>query len=191
MKTIFTLVAVLATGIANSSLLADIRLGAPGVPAGARVATKVPFKISYSLPPTYKFVFRGIEARGDTLGAPGNSGTNGNGGQFHLKATVSTSIGSERAGQLYFRNVQEYNRSESQTLLICQEVFKATNHPICVTVEWQGGGNAHKPNGFFNILGEHQLAPPIPVGSLDFAVGDLLLEAAGTQPPGTATIERD
>ncbi|WP_198141297.1 hypothetical protein [Verrucomicrobium spinosum] len=170
---------------------ADIQLGGPSVPVGLVVATKVPFKISYQLPNSYRFVFRGIEARGDTLGAPGNSGTNGNGGQFHLSATVSTSVGSEKVGKIEFRDVQDFNLSPLKTLLITEAVYKATTSPISVSMEWAGQGNAHKPNGFFNILGEHQVAPPVPVGKLEFAVGDLLLTAAGTQPPGTATITRD
>lgn len=171
--------------------MADIQLGGPSVPVGAVVATKVPFKISYQLPNSYRFVFRGIEARGDTLGAPGSSGTNGNGGQFHLSATVSTSVGSEKVGKIEFRDVQDFNVSVLQTLLITQAVYKATTTPISVNLEWKGEGNAHKPNGFFNILGEHQVAPPVPVGKLEFAVGDMLLTAAGSQPPGTATITRD
>ncbi|WP_265592557.1 hypothetical protein [Verrucomicrobium sp. BvORR034] len=171
--------------------MADIQLGGPGVPVDVVVATKVPFKISYQLPNSYRFVFRGIEARGDTLGAPGSSGTNGNGGQFHLSATVSTSVGSEKVGKIEFRDVQDFNLSVLKTMLITQAVYKATSSPISVSMEWAGQGNAHKPNGFFNILGEHQLAPPVPVGKLEFAVGDMLLTAAGTQPPGTATITRD
>ena len=173
------------------SVRGDIQLGGPGVAVGAVVATKVPFKINYQLPNSYRFVFRGIEARGDTLGAPGNSGTNGNGGQFHLRATVSTSVGTEKVGKLEFRDVQDYNTSVLQTLLIPQAVYKATTAPISIDLEWKGEGNAHKPNGFFNILGEHQLAPPVPVGKLEFAVGDLLLTAAGSNPPGTATITRE
>lgn len=184
------LVAVM-TAWTGGGLKADIQLGGPGVPVGTMVATKVPFKLDYQLPNSYRFVFRGIEARGDTLGAPGSSGTNGNGGQFHLSATVSTTVGSEKVGKIEFRDVQDFNLSPLKTLLITEAIYKATTSPIAVNLQWQGQGNAHKPNGFFNILGEHQLAPPVPVGKLEFAVGDLLLTAAGTQPPGKATITRD
>lgn len=183
--------ALAAVALFSGPAMADIQLGGPGVPVGVVVATKVPFKVSYDLPNSYRFVFRGIEARGDTLGAPGNSGTNGNGGQFHLSATVSTSLGGEKVGKIEFRDVQDFNLSPLKTLLITQAVYKATTSPISVSMEWAGQGNAHKPNGFFNILGEHQVAPPVPVGKLEFAVGDMLLTAAGTQPPGTATITRD
>lgn len=186
--TLVTMMAMMATG---GSALADIQLGGPGVETGSVVATKVPFKIDIQLPNSYRFVFRGIEARGDTLGAPGSSGTQGNGGQFHLSATVSTTVGSEKVGKIEFRDVQDFNLSVLQTLLITEAVFKATTTPIAVNLQWKGEGNAHKPNGFFNILGEHQIAPPVPVGKLEFAVGSLLLTAAGTQPPGTATITRE
>ncbi len=176
------------------SVQADIILGAPGVPVGARIAAQVPFKLQYQLPRSYKFVFLGIQAKGDTLGAPGNSCNQGNGGQFNLKATVWDNNGTpkERIGNLYFRDVQEFNSAPLQTLLSTPgAVFKAENYPITITTEWQGNGNAHKPNGWFNILGEYQKNPPPPVGSLSFDVGDYLLVNAGLQPRGTATISRD
>jgi hypothetical protein len=191
MSRIHTLVTMMAMLAAGGSALADIQLGGPGVATGSVVATQVPFKIDIQLPNSYRFVFRGIEARGDTLGAPGSSGTQGNGGQFHLSATVSTTVGSEKVGKIEFRDVQDFNLSVLQTLLITEAVFKASTTPIAVNLQWKGEGNAHKPNGFFNILGEHQIAPPVPVGKLEFAVGNLLLTAAGTQPPGTATITRE
>lgn len=171
---------------------ADIMLGAPGITAGTRIATKVPFKIDYTITNTYKFIFSGIEAKGDTLGAPGSSGTNGNGGQFNLKASVKLGNASgERAGNLYFRNIQEYNSSPLKTLLITPSAeFKATTTPINVDVTWQGGGNAHKPNGIFNILGEHQKDPPIPTGSLSFITGNWILEDS-PNPQGTATVTRE
>lgn len=176
----------------TSAVQADIMLGAPGVIAGTRIATKVPFKIDHTISNTYKFIFSGIEAKGDTLGAPGSSGTNGNGGQFHLKASVKVGNGSgERAGQIYFRNIQDYNSSPLQTLLITPEaVWKATTSPINVNITWQGGGNAHKPNGIFNILGEHQKDPPIPTGSLSFITGNWILEES-PNPEGTATVTRE
>lgn len=174
-----------------SGAKADIVLGAPGVPAGTRIATKVPFKISYTLPNSYKFIFSGIQAKGDTLGAPGASGTSGNGGQFHLKATVSGNAGdSARAGLLDFRNVQDYNSSPLQTLLIFPTaVFQATTTPITINLQWSGEGNAHKPNGIFNILGEYQKDPPIPTGSLSFSLGAWILEQS-PNPQGTVSIVR-
>lgn len=178
----------------TGSVQADIILGAPGVPVGSRIAAQVPFKMEYALTNSYKFVLTGIEAKGDTLGAPGASGTRGNGGQFHLKATVWDNNGNPkvREGNLYFRDVQDFNTAPLQTLLtVPAAVFKANNNPITITVEWQGGGNAHKPNGWFNILGEYQKNPPVPVGSLHFDVGDYLLASAGHQPEGVATITRE
>lgn len=171
---------------------ADILLGAPGLTAGTRVATKVPFKIDYSLPNTYKFIFSGIQAKGDTLGAPGSSGTSGNGGQFHLKATVSgEQSSSARAGLIEFRDVQDFNLSPLKTLLISPAaVFQATTTPITINLQWSGQGNAHKPNGIFNIIGEYQKDPPVPTGSLNFGSGNLTLEGV-TNPEGTVTIVRD
>ncbi len=191
MKTTLLLTLVLGTATCAHS---DIILGAPGVPVGARIAVQVPFKIDYQLTNSYKFVLSGIQAKGDTLGAPGHSGTKGNGGQFHLKANVwdNNQTPREHVGNLYFRDVQEFNTAPLQTLLVTPAaVFKATSYPITVTTEWQGNGNAHKPNGFFNLLGEYQKNPPVPVGSLHFDVGDWLLVSAGTQPDGVATITRD
>lgn len=176
----------------TSAVQADILLGAPGITAGTRIAAQVPFKIDYTITNTYKFILSGIEAKGDTLGAPGSSGTQGNGGQFHLKAAVSVGGGSgERIGNLYFRDIQEYNSSPLQTLLITPvAVWKATTGPINVNLTWQGGGNAHKPNGIFNILGEHQKDPPIPTGSLTFITGNWILEES-PNPQGTATVTRE
>lgn len=188
------MLAGLALTLNATSTSADIRLWAPGVPVGAEVATASPFKESYVLTNSYKFVFLGIEAKGDTLGAPGSSGTKGNGGLVNLKASASSdaSGANARAGQLSYRDVQDYNTSTLQTLIISPSVtFKATTTPIDITLTWQGEGNAHKPNGIFNILGEYQKAPPVPVGRLSFAVGDYVLTAAGTQPDGVATITRD
>lgn len=173
---------------------ADILLGAPGVIAGTRIATKIPFKIEYQLANCYKFIFAGIQAKGDTLGAPGSSGTNGNGGQFHLQATVSGSSGcstSERVGVIEFRDIQDYNTSPLQTILISPSVtFKATNSPINIHLEWKGNGNAHKPNGIFNIVGEYQKDPPTPTGSLSFDVGRWTL-ADNPTPDGVVSVIRE
>ncbi len=156
----FVLLAVFASLPAAK---ADIVLGAPGVQVGTQVATKVPFKQSLTLTNSYKFVFVGIEAQGNTAGAPGSSGTNGNGGQFHLSATVSdNSPGSkEKLGKIEFRDVADYNTCPLKTLLNTPTaVFRATTTPINVTLEWAGQGNAKKPDGIFNILGEYQKSPP-------------------------------
>ena len=192
MKTPLLISSLLAVVLAGSSAKADILLGAPGVPAGTRIATRVPFKINYQLTNSYKFIFSGIAAKGDTLGAPGSSGTNGNGGQFHLQATVSSSnSSSERVGMIEFRNIQDYNTAPLQTLLLTPTtVFKATTTPITINMEWKGNGNAHKPNGIFNILGEYQKAPPVPTGSLVFDVGSWTL-VGHPNPEGTVTIERE
>lgn len=176
----------------TSASMADILLGTPGLAAGTRIATKVPFKIDYTLPSSYKFIFSGIQAKGDTLGAPGSSGTTGNGGQFHLKATVSGEQNSSaRAGLIEFRDVQDFNLSPLKTLLISPAaVFQATTTPITINLQWSGEGNAHKPNGIFNIIGEYQKDPPVPTGSLNFGSGNLTLEGV-TNPEGTVTIVRD
>lgn len=188
---LFTLFAASAVTPAS----ADILLGAPGVPVGTKIATKVPFKETYQLTGSYKFVLSGIQAKGDTLGAPGSSGTTGNGGQFHLSAKVADNVSAtpkEHTGHLYFWDVQDYNTAPLQTLPVTPAVvFKATNVPITITTEWMGEGNAAKPNGTFTILGEYQKQPPAPVGKLDFAVGDWLLVEAGAQPDGVATITRE
>lgn len=171
---------------------ADISLIGPGVPTGTLRATKVPFKINYTLTSGYKFVFSGIEAKGNTLGAPGSSGTNGNGGQFHLTATVETATFKSKEGKLEFRDVQDLNTAPTRTILITPpDIIRATTAPISVKMEWKGNGNAHKPDGHFAILGEFQPVPPPPTGSLSFAVGDYLLTDAGAQPIGVATIVRE
>ena len=191
MNTPTLLTSLAALAFMASGAHADIMLGAPGVAAGTRIATKVPFKIDFRITNSYKFIFAGVEAKGDTLGAPGSSGTNGNGGQFHLKATVAVGSNSSRVGQLDFRNIQEYNSSPLKTVLITPSAeFKATTNPINVDITWQGGGNAHKPNGIFNILGEHQKDPPIPTGSLTFMSGQWILEDS-PNPAGTATVTRE
>jgi hypothetical protein len=172
---------------------ADIALGAPGVPAGSKVATKVPFKTEVTLSNSYKFVFTGIEAKGNTAGAPGSSGTQGNGGQFHVSATV-TCTSKVKSDKIEFWNVQDYNTAPLKTKLLTQDVtFRATTTPLSITLEWAGQGNAHKPDGIFNILGEYQKAPPIPTGSLNFAVGDWMLQTeGGTQTPeGIVNIVRE
>lgn len=194
MKATATLCSLCITVMAASTVEADILLGAPtqAVPLGTRIATAVPFKVNYSLTDSYKFVFTGIQAKGDTLGAPGASGTSGNGGQFHLKGTVSTSSNSSaRAGLIEFRNVQDFNSSPLKTLLISPAVvFKATNTPITINLEWSGQGNAHKPNGTFNILGEYQKNPPAPTGSLNFASGQWAIQGIAT-PNATVSITRE
>lgn len=171
---------------------ADIALNGPGVPPGAATTASVPFKVSYVLANSYRFIFGGIQAKGDTLGAPGNSGSNGNGGQFHLSASASSGVGSASEGKIDFRDVQDYNTAPLKTILTSPAVsLKATTTPITITLEWKGEGNAHKPNGTFTIIGEYQPVPPPPVGNLTFAVGDWLLIAAGAQPPGIATVTRE
>jgi hypothetical protein len=184
-----TLLAVAAVPAAR----ADITLGAPGVPAGSQKATKVPFKNDVTLTDSYKFVFCGIEAKGNTAGAPGSSGTQGNGGQFHVSATV-TSGTKVKSDKIEFRDVQDYNTSPLKTVLLTEDVtFRATTTPISINLEWAGEGNAHKPDGIFNILGDYQKAPPIPTGSLNFAVGEWMLQTSGGSqtPEAIVTIVRE
>ena len=166
---------------------ADIALGAPGLTVPL-TATQVPFKVDHQLSSFYKFIFRGIEAKGNTLGAPGSSGTNGNGGQFHVSATVSGS----REGKIEFRDAQDFNTSPLKTLLLSPAVvWKATTAPISVELEWKGEGNAKKPDAVFNILGEYQKHPPKPVGSLSVLQGLFILGPSGAKPEGTAAIVRE
>ena len=100
---------------------ADIALGAPGVPAGSQVATKVPFKTTVTLANAYKFVFSGIQAKGNTAGAPGSSGTQGNGGQFHVSATVSMP-NKVKTDKIEFRDVQDFNTAPLQRLLFTTDL---------------------------------------------------------------------
>ena len=97
-----------------------------------------------------------------------------------------------KVGKLEFRNVQDYNTAPLESLLISPAaIFKATTTPITIGIEWAGQGNAHKPNGKFEVLGEYQKHPPVPIGSLYFEVGEYMLVAAGSKPDGVATIERE
>lgn len=186
----------LASALFVQSARADVALGAPGVQVGTQVATKVPFKNTLTLPNSYKFVFSGIEAQGNTAGAPGCSGTNGNGGQFHVSATVSDNQSCTpnlKEGKIEFRDIGEFNTSPLKTLLITPAaIFRASTTPISIKLEWAGQGNAHKPNGTFNILGEHQKDPPVPTGNLNFAVGEWMLVTTGDQQPESiVTIVRE
>src|SRR5688572_7300825 len=125
-------IALIVTALAMGTapvLRADVALGAPGVPAGSQVATKVPFSNTLTMTSSYKFVFTGIEAKGNTAGAPGSSGTNGNGGQFHVTATVSDNAGTPKtkSESLSFVNVAELNSSPLQTVLVTPTVvYRAT-----------------------------------------------------------------
>jgi hypothetical protein len=190
MKTLLTLFFLLTASVTTA--YADILLGAPGISIGSRIATKVPFQIDYTLSNSYRFIFYGIQAKGDTLGAQGYSGITGNGGQFHLKASVSSSAKEfEKAGLLEFRNIQDFNLSPIQTLLIYPAaVFQSSDHPIEIVLKWSGEGNAHKPNGVFNILGEYQKDPPIPTGSIIFNLGNLAIEGE-SNPEASIKVIRD
>lgn len=168
----------------------DIILGAPSVPAGSRVAAQIPFLIDYSIDDCYKFVFMGIQAKGNTIGTPKQS----NSGQINLKASAWNTSSNLRIheGNLYFRDIENFNSAPLKTLLtVPNVVFRATDAPMTVFLRWQGNGNAHKPNGWFNILGEYQKNPPPPIGTLQFATGDYLLINAGEQLKGKATIVRE
>lgn len=250
MRTNFALsVVALAVSVAPVSR-ADIICGAPGVTPGSKVATKVPFKIDTTLTNCYKFIFSGIEAKGNTKGAPGSSGTQGNGGQFHVSAKVSCtqqgtqnnanncnnggggssgcygggyggggyggnceggSYGCEydndgggcdsggnstksKSGKITFRDIQDFNTCPLKTVNASPpEVYLANKNPISVEIEWKGEGNAKKPDGIFNIIGEYQKHPPAPTGSLNFAVGSYMLQPSGGNqyPDGKATIIRE
>ena len=91
---------IFAAFLITADVRGDIILGAPGVPIGMVVAPQVPFNLQYQLPSCYRFVFLGIQAKGNTLGSPGIKGTND---QFSLKASVrcNNSTPRERAGNLY------------------------------------------------------------------------------------------
>jgi hypothetical protein len=192
-KNSLIIAAVAAAALVSHSAQADIALGAPGVPVGSQVATKVPFKNITTISNGYKFVFSGIEAKGNTAGAPGSSGTEGNGGQFHVSATVSMP-NKIKTDKIEFRDVQDFNTSPLQRLLFTTDLtYRAVDTPISVTLQWMGEGNAHKPDGIFNILGEYQKQPPVPTGSLNFAVGQWMLLPPGTAqyPDGVVNIVRE
>lgn len=183
--------ALLIAALALRSATADIVLGAPGVAVGSQIVTGLPFTTNVTLPPSYKYVFSGIEAKGNTAGAPGSSGTNGNGGQFHLSATVGGGGNSVKAGFLDFRDVQDYNTAPLKSLMLSPStVYKAVTAPITISLQWKGEGNAKKPDGIFNILGEYQKDPPVPKGSLSFLSGQWVLDVSPA-PQGTAQIVRE
>ena len=181
---------------ANSSTIGSagsgIALGAPGVATGSQIASKLPFSTEVTLTGIYRFVFSGMEAKGNTLGAPGSSGTDGNGGQFHLTGAAWVNSDRVKEGGISFRDEQDYNASPLVTVTNDPIVFKATTDKIDVTVQWKGEGNAKKPDGFFNILGDYQAAPPVPTGSLSFSNvssdGYILKDAT---PDGTVKITRE
>ena len=182
----------------------DVALNAPGVPVGTVSANMVPFRNTLTLPNCYRFIFSGTEARGTTTGAPGSSGTKGNGGLVLFKAFVSASQSSSQscsqssspttgAVQLTFTDIQTYNVSPLKTLALNPSAaFVSESTPINVDLVWQGEGNGKKPTGFFNILGEYQKAPPIPTGSLTFPDGkyELRRSKSNPNPAGTALIIR-
>lgn len=177
-------------------LHADIALNAPGVPVGSQSANMVPFRTTLTLPSCYRFIFSGTEARGTTTGAPGSSGTQGNGGLVLFKAFVSASHSctpTTGAVQLTFNNIQTFNVSPLKTITLTPSAaFVSTATPINVDLVWQGEGNGKKPTGFFNILGEYQKDPPIPTGSLTFPNGvwELRSTRSNPTPSGTALILR-
>ena len=163
---------------------------------GRQSACGVPFRNTDTVSGCYKFIFLGTEAKGSTSGAPGSSSSNGNGGVINYKAFVSSKNSSTppaQAVQLTFRDIETFNSSPLQTLLLSPSVeFAATTTAIDVDLVWQGAGNGKQPSGFFNILGEYQKAPPIPTGTLYFPNGawELKTAASNPNPKGTATIVR-
>ncbi|GEM_PF-1472741 len=209
---------IVSVFLALNPARADIALGAPGVGNGgtpAPVVTRVPFRVELFLD-VYKFVYSGFEVKGNTAGAPGSYGTRGNGGQVHYKATVSADksavTGTHGTPGVYRKNIkydsqefgarkitcrdiEDFNTAALQTVLITPVVFRAdpaATEYIQIKLVWQGGGNGHKPDGIFNILGEYQYQPPAPTGSLNFAVGEWMLSTTTTvQPTGVATIIRE
>lgn len=70
---------LLTASLLATSAQADCSLGAPGVPVGTQVMTKVPFQKDVNLPGCYKFVFCGSEAKGNTTGGYGAPSGGGNG----------------------------------------------------------------------------------------------------------------
>lgn len=183
---IHTLLALTMTSAAR----ADIVLGGPGVPVGMMVATKVPFRPTYQLTNCYKFVMTGIEGKGDTVGNQGK----GNLKQFHISATVRDDNRSckVKTAHLYFRDIATFNASPLKQLFLSPaEVFKAVDHPINMTLEWNGEGSAHNATGIFNILGEYQKDPPKPVGNIAFWSGNYILAYPGLKPKGIATVTRE
>lgn len=122
----------------------DVALNAPGVPVGTESANMVPFRNTLTLPNCYRFIFSGTEARGTTTGAPGSSGTQGNGGLVLFKAFVSateSSTPTTGAVQLTFTDIQTYNVSPLKTLTLTPSAaFVSASTPINVQLVWQGRG---------------------------------------------------
>lgn len=277
-------------------LHADCGLSAPGVAAGSQKATTVPFTKEFNLPPCYKFVYSGIEAKGNTNGG-GGSGGNGNGsgggnngngngndpsqhsssynsgynagynngcargyddgyndgrysrnsryrnhdddddryypwywghnsynrgyytgydygyapsydrgyingcnrnstGTLNFKCTVSDNRPqpTSKTCSLQFKDVNEFNGSTAKNGVLSPVcVYKATTVPIVIKLTWKCEGSAPKPNGNVTILGEYQKDPPPPTGSLNFPVGDLMLQVQGgtTRPDAQVKIVRE
>lgn len=182
--------------LALQTVRADVSLNAPGIAVGRQSASGVPFRNTDTLSDCYKFIFLGTEAKGSTSGSPGASSSKGNGGVINYKAFVSakkSSTSPAQAVQLTFRNIETFNLSPLQTLLLNPSVeFKANTTAIDVDLVWQGEGNGKQPSGFFNILGEYQKDPPVPTGSLYFPNGAWELKSASSDPnpKGTATVVR-
>ena len=187
---------VCISGLTLQTAHADVALNAPGIAVGRQSATGVPFRNTDTVSGCYKFIFLGTEAKGSTSGAPGSSCSNGNGGVINYKAFVSSKNSSTppaQAVQLTFRDIETFNSSPLQTLLLSPSVeFAATTTAIDVDLVWQGAGSGKQPSGFFNILGEYQKAPPIPTGTLYFPNGawELKSSSSNPNPKGTATIVR-
>ena len=150
----------------SSSGMGGFLLAAPGVATGSLVEVRAPFTTSKNLGRYYKYIFRGIETKGATTGAPGNS-ANANGGILHIWAGVN----GEDSAKITFRDELEYNNSPVITNIITPITYKEQN----ITVNWKGNGNAHAPNGYVTILGEGITDPKTPKGSLNikqFAVAN-------------------
>jgi hypothetical protein len=193
-----TLSLVVLASLAHESARADVVLGAPGVPVHTQVVAAVPFRNEVSLPGTYKFVFAGIEAKGNNTGGSGSGTTKNGGGPVLVKATVSDNkpgTPTTHIVQISFNSVQEFNTSQLKTIMNSPAiVFRADTDPIQMKVVWQGTGNANKPDGIFNIIGEYQKNPPIPTGSLSFDTGAYQLRTPENPSPqinGNAKIVRE
>lgn len=117
-------------------------------------------------------------------------------GSVTFKCTVSDNrpVPTTKSCSIQFKNVNEFNGStvtNGKLSPVC--VYKATTVPIVIKLTWKGEGSAPKPNGNVTILGEFQKDPPPPTGSLNFGVGDLMLQVEGgaTQPEAVAKIVRE
>jgi hypothetical protein len=192
MKTPFYQLLVLAGISIPLTAFSDIKLNAPGQ-SGQTVnyltVNEVPFESHNNaenkvLLPAYKFVLRGIEAQISTADG-GKSPLNMEAmvqyeGRPDTKERVDMTLKAKNGGS---------NTLTGQYILTTPMEFKGLTGPVNIIVSWVGAGNAKKPAGYFNILGEYQPTPPKPTGSLSLPALVAVLDSNATaKVTGTANV---